>query len=328
VTSGGHGQTGAPMAEGPIRAVPVKSARDCPGRRPQRAPRRREVVAAYLLTLPAFLLVLGVLAYPVAWQGWVSVTNHSVYLDGPPAFVGLDNYRRLLGDGEYWRAAAHTAAYFVITTIAKLVVGVALALLLARPFPGRALAFLAVFLPWAYPGGVTIIGWYWTLNPPLIAPHSLLLGRLKWAVDGWLGFGAYDFLSVVLFNVWRGGSFTAVFLLAGLNAIPQELFDSAALECKAGWRRFWLVTVPLLKRFLALAVFLSLTTAFADLANIWVLTGGRIMFPIIGTHAYWLAVKGGQFGAAAAVSLSLVPPLVLALVLLFRLFDPPKEEPA
>ncbi len=309
-------------------ALPATPVRD---RRPVGRPgnrRRREVLLAYLLTLPAFLLVVGVLAYPVAWQGWTSLTNRSVLLDGPPSFVGLENYLRLLGDGEYRNAAMHTLAYLALTTVAKLVVGMALALLLARPFPGRALVFLAVFLPWAYPGGVTIIGWYWTLNPPLIAPHSLFLGQLKWSVDSVLGFGAYDFLSVVLFNIWRGGSFTAVFLLAGLNAIPKELFDYAALECRAGWRRFWLVTVPLLRRFIALAVFLSLTTAFADLANIWVLTGGRIMFPVIGTQAYWLAVRSGQLGAAAAVSLSLVPPLILALILLFRLFDPPAEETA
>lgn len=311
-----------------LGALPPVPARSGPGARSSSNRRRWEVLFAYLLTLPAFLLVVGLLAYPIAWQGWTSLTNRSVLLDGPPSFVGLDNYVRLLTDEEYWKAAAHTAAYLAITTVAKLVVGVPLALLLARPFPGRALAFLAVFLPWAYPGGVTIIGWYWTLNPPLIAPHSLLMGQLKWSVDSVFGFGAYDFLSVILFNVWRGGSFTAVFLLAGINAIPHELFDSAALECKAGWRRFWFVTVPLLKRYMALAVFLSLTTAFADLANIWVLTGGRIMFPVVGTHAYWLAVRGGQFGAGAAVSLSLVPPLLLVLVLLFRLFDRPAEETA
>ncbi len=304
-----------------------------PGARPRairtgQARRRQETLLAYLLMLPAFLFVLGILAYPVGWQTWTSLTNRSVLLDGPPAFVGLQNYLRLLSDAEYQKAAAHTAAYFGITTVAKLIVGVALALLLARPFPGRTLAFLAVFLPWAYPAGVTIIAWYWTLNPPLIAPHSLFMGRLKWIVDSFLAFGAYDFLTVILFNIWRGGSFTAVFLLAGINAIPQELFDFAVLECKAGWRRFWFVTVPLLKPFMALAVFLSLTTAFADLANVWVLTGGRIMFPVIGTQAYWLATKAGQLGAGAAVSLSLVPPLAVVLTLLFRLFDPPREEPA
>ena len=117
-------------------------------------------------------------------------------------------------------------------------------------------------------------------------------------------------------------------LLAGINAIPPELFECAALESKSPWRRFWLVTVPLLKPFLALGVFLSLTSAFANLANVWMLTAGRIVFPVIGTHAYWLAIKGGQFGPASALSLTLVPLLLGALLVLFRLFDPGEEQAA
>jgi multiple sugar transport system permease protein len=201
-------------------------------------------------------------------------------------------------------------------------------LLLARPFRGRALVFLAVFLPWAYPASVSVIGWYWTLNPPISTAYSVVMGHMKYAVDGVLGGGAWSFLSVTLFNIWRGSSFIGVFLLAGINAVPPELFECAVLESKSAWRRFWLVTVPLLKPFLALAIFLSLTTAFADLTNVWMLTGGRIVYPIIGTHAYWLAIRGGQFGPASALSLMLVPFLLAVLVLLFRAFDPPERERA
>src|SRR2546426_12807695 len=78
--------------------------------------------------------------------------------------------------------------------------------------------------------------------------------------------------------------------------------------------------------FLALAAFLSLTTAFADLANVWMLTAGRIVFPVIGTHAYWLVIKAGQFGPASALSLTLVPFLLAVLLVLFRLFDAPERE--
>jgi ABC-type sugar transport system permease subunit len=89
-----------------------------------------------------------------------------------------------------------------------------------------------------------------------------------------------------------------------------------------------MVTLPLLKPFLALGVFLSLTSAFTDLANVWMLTAGRIVFPVIGTQAYWLAIKAGQFGPASALSLVLVPFLLGALLVLFRLFDGPDGEPA
>ena len=292
------------------------------------AARRRQIAVAYALMTPALALVLGVLAYPVAWEIWVSLTNFSSRGDGRPSFVGLANYDKLLRDVEFWRAMATTLVYFAVTTAAKLVLGIGMALLLARPSRGRALVFLAVFLPWAYPGGVTVVAWYWMLNPPLITGYSVFMGNLKHAVDAVFGTGAWAFASVALFSVWRGGSFTAIFLLAGLNAIPTELFDYARLETRSAWQRFRAVTLPLLRPYMALAVFISFTTAFADLGNVWMLTGGLIVFPLVGTHAYWLAIKSGQFADAAAWTLSLVPLLLIALFFLFRWFDPREETAA
>jgi len=275
---------------------------------------------------PSLLLVLGVLAYPVAWEVWVSLTDFSSHSTSAVAFVGLANYARLVTDVDFWSALLTTVLYFAVTTAAKLVLGVALALLLARPGRGRALVFLAVFLPWAYPGGVSVIGWYWLLNPPITTSYSTFMGGIKYAVDGAFGTGAWAFTSVALFNIWRGSSFTAIFLLAGLNAIPTELFEYAQLETRSAWQRLHAVTLPLLRPYMALAVFLSFTTAFADLANVWMLTGGRVVFPVLGTQAYWLGIKAGRFAEGAARSLSLVPLLVLAALLLFHWFDRREEE--
>ena len=292
------------------------------------AQRRRDIRNAYLLLAPALLLLLTVLGYPLSWEIWTSFTSLSPLQEGATAFVGLENYRRQTEDPQFWKAATVTVVYAVVTSIAKLALGLGFALLLARPFRGRALVFLAIFLPWAYPAGVSVIGWYWTLSPPTTTAYAPFMGQMKHSVDGVFGGGAWAFVSVTLFNIWRGSSFIGVLLLAGINAIPPELFECAALESKNPWRRFWLVTVPLLKPFLALGVFLSLTSAFADLANVWMLTAGRIVFPVIGTHAYWLAIKAGQFGPASALSLTLVPFLLGALLVLFRLFDPGEEKAA
>jgi len=283
------------------------------------------VVTAYLLLAPATLLLVTVLAYPVGWEAWISLTDLSPLNDRGAVFVGFRNYVRLLTDAAFWQAAVITVGFATLTTLAKLVLGVAFALLLARPFRGRALVFLAVFLPWAYPASVSVMGWYWTLSPPIPTAYAAFMGHLKGTVDHAIGTGAWSFLAVTLFNIWRGSSFIGVLLLAGINAVPPELFECALLECRSAWRRFWLVTVPLLRPFLALAVFLSLTTAFADLANVWLLTAGRVVFPVIGTQAYWLAIKAGQFGAASALSLMLVPFLLAVLLLLFKAFDPPDE---
>jgi multiple sugar transport system permease protein len=292
------------------------------------AGRAGDIRLAYALLSPALLLLAVVMAYPLGWEVWMSLTDLSPLKGGAADFVGLTNYRGLLGDSGFWQAAFVTVAYAVVTSAGKLILGLGFALLLAQPFRGRALVFLAIFLPWAYPAGVSVIGWYWTLNPPIITSYAPFMGQLKAAVDSALGIGAWAFVSVILFNVWRGSSFIAVLLLAGINAIPPELFECARLESKSPWRRFRLVTIPLLKPFLALGVFLSLTSAFADLSNVWMLTAGRIVFPVIGTHAYWLVVKGGQYGPGSALSLTLVPFLLVVLLVLFRLFDPPEQSAA
>ncbi len=274
--------------------------------------RQRDIRTAYLLLSPAVLLLLTVLAYPLGWEIWTSFTSLSPLQDGGTAFVGLENYRRQFSDSQFWRATAVTLVYAIVTSAAKLALGLGFALLLARPFRGRALVFLAMFLPWAYPASVSVIGWYWTLSPPIPTAYAAFMGTLKFTVDGAFG----------------GSSFIGVLLLAGINAVPPELFEYALLESKSPWQRFRMVTLPLLKPFLALAVFLSLTSAFVDLANVWMLTAGRIVFPVIGTQAYWLAIKAGQFGPASALSLMLVPFLLGALLVLFRLFDSPDGEPA
>src|SRR3989441_3843976 len=99
------------------------------------------------------------------------------------------------------------------------------------------------------------------LNPPLITSYSVAMGSLKHAVDGLWGAGAYAFASVALFNIWRGGSFTAVFLLAPLHAIPPGLFEYAPLGTKKASQRFPGGTLPPLPPDMALAAFLSVTTA-------------------------------------------------------------------
>jgi multiple sugar transport system permease protein len=273
-------------------------------------------------------LLLGALAYPLGWEVWTSFTSFSPLASGGAAFVGLENYRHQLAGAEFWWATTVTVAYAVVTSAAKLGLGLVFALLLARPFRGRSLVFLALFLPWAYPASVSVIGWYWTLSPPLATSYAPFMGRVKFAVDAALGDGAWAFASVILFNIWRGSSFIGVFLLAGINAIPPELFDYARLDSDRAWQRFRWVTMPLMKPFLALGAFLSLTSAFGDLANVWMLTGGRIAFPVVSTRAYWLAITAGQYGPASALSLTLVPLLLAALVVLFRLFDTPAREAA
>ncbi|HKV45301.1 MAG TPA: sugar ABC transporter permease [bacterium] len=285
----------------------------------------REKRIGYLLLAPAVILVFGVLAYPLVWHFWLSLTDFAM-LQTSARFVGLGNYAAIVRDPEFWRATADTLGYLVLTAVLKMAVGIGMALLLARPFPGRPIVFIAAFLPWAYPGGLGAVAWWWFFTPALHTAYSETMGNLRYFIERPLGVGAWGFLSLVAFNVWRGGSFVGIFLLAAINGIPQDLFDYASLEVKPGWRKFWLVTVPLLRPFLALATFLSLTAAVVDLGNVWEVSGFRDVYPIVWTQAFHLAIIGGQWGKAAAMSLILMPVLGLILFLCYSVFDPLEEE--
>jgi multiple sugar transport system permease protein len=285
------------------------------------------VLCAYALLAPALILILALLAYPLGWMISTSLTDRSVR-SLSTSYIGLRNYLQLISDPAFWAAARHTISYIVLTAVLKLAVGVGVAFALFRPFRGRSLVFMAAFLPWAYPGGIALLGWDRFLNPPVHTAYSEWTTHLAVGVDRWLGTGAWGFLSVVVFNVWRGGSFTGIFLLAALNALHQDLFDYAALEARNGWRHFWMVMVPLLRPYLALAAYLSLTSAVVDLGTVWLQTGGRDLYPIVWTLSLHYALLGGQWGQGAALSLILLPLLLAALVGCYRLFEPLEEGPA
>jgi len=295
--------------------------------RPLPPRRRREIILAYALFAPTVVLVLGVLAYPVAWEVWLSLLNFSA-AQPATAFVGLRNYADLVRDPAVWVGMRNTIVYIVLTGVLKLATGVVIAMALARPSCARPFVFLAAFLPWAYPASVALIGWYWFLIPPVHASYGPALAQLRFAVDGHLGDGAWGFLSLIALNVWRGGSFTGIFLLAALAGIPQELFDAAALDVAPGWRRFWMVVVPLLQPFMALAAFLSFVTAVTDLGNVWIQSGLRIVYPIVWTQAMHYVLVGGLWGKGSALALLPIPILLGFLWVCFRLFEPLEEEPA
>lgn len=289
------------------------------------ARRRHEIRLAYWLLAPAAVLVLGVLAYPLAWEIWTSLTDSFVG-NSTTAFVGLANYADLVSDPAFWRGAANAVGYLVVTTVLKLAVGIGVAVLLTRPSRLRPLAFLAAFLPWAYPSGLALVGWYWFMIPPLHTVYSTVMSDARYWVDGIFGLDTWRFSTLIVFNAWRGGSFVGVFLLAALNGIPQDLFDYAALEVKSAWRRFWYVTVPILRPFLALAAFLAVVSAVTDLGNVYMLSGLRITYPVTWTEAFHLAIIGGLWGKAAAEALILLPVLAAILYLCYRLFEPLEED--
>jgi len=281
-------------------------------------------LAGYALLFPACLLVLGLVAYPLGYTIWLSFTNAQEF-DGPGAFNGLANYRDLLTDRVFWEAVQHTVLLSGLTIVLQVLLGVATALLLWWRFWGRSLVFLAVFVPWAFPAVFSAFAWYWIFTPPFHTFYTVDALHLRHVFEQVLGSSAWFYSSILTLNVWRGSSFIAIFLLAGLNGIPKQLLEYARLECESPWQQFWYVVAPLLRRFFVLAVLVSLVITFMDYTTVYIETGGRIFQPLLGTNAYQESILQGHTGLGAAITVIQLPVIALLLFFGFRAFD---REPA
>jgi multiple sugar transport system permease protein len=273
--------------------------------------RRRRWLPGYLLCGPALLVVLGLLVYPLFFDLRLSLTDASGF-DVEGRFVGLANYVRAATDPTFWEAARNTLLLVIGVAAIEMLAGLLTALLLWWRFWGRALVFLAVFVPWAFPSSFSAFAWYWLLTPPF---HSFYTGQAIQAMfwlDGHLGTGAWQVLSIAVMNVWRGSSIIAVFVLAGFNAIPDELLDFGRLETSGPWRYLWHVVLPLNRRIIGLALLVALSITYLDFVSMYAESGGRIVVPMVGTLAYMQGILGGQTAYSAALIVTQLP---VALVL-------------
>ena len=279
-------------------------------RGPHLAGPRRHWLPGYLLCAPAFLVVFGLLLYPVIFDLRLSLTDASGFeVDG--RFVGVANYVRLVTDAAYWTAARDTVVLVLVVAAVEMLVGMATALLLWWRFWGRSLVFLAVFVPWAFPSSFSAFAWYWLLLPPFHSFYTEQAIQAKFWLDGIFGTGAWQVLSIAIMNVWRGSSIIAIFLLAGFNAIPDELLDYGRLETKSPWAYLWRVVLPLNRRIAVLALLVALTITYLDFVSIYPESGGRIVVPMVGTMAYVSGILGGQTSYAAALTLTQLPIAIL-----------------
>jgi ABC-type glycerol-3-phosphate transport system permease component len=280
----------------------------------------REVLTGYLLLLPAALLVLGLIAYPTIYTVWLSLT-HATGFSGPGEFAGLANYRTLIADAEFWTGVRNALVVGGIIVLLEVPLGVATALLLWWRFWGRAIVFVAVFIPWVYPAAFSGFAWYWMFTPPFHTFYTAGVVNLRAAVESVLGPGWWAFISIIVLNVWRGSSFIAIFLLAALNSIPTEILEYARLETKSAWSRFRYVIAPLVWPWLVLAVIVSLVITYIDFTNVYIQSAGRVYEPLPLTQSYTLSIRHGFTGLGAATVAIQFPLIAALLAAAFYLID-------
>jgi multiple sugar transport system permease protein len=279
----------------------------------------QEHVFGYALIVPALLLLVCLVAYPFGMAIYFSLSDY--WVGSPGRFVGLGNFRDILGN-EVFRQTVWNS--FVFTTIAltlKTVLGVWLAVLLARDLRFKRLIRGVVLLPWVIPTALSTLGWWWMFDSlySVVNWTAIRLGLMSPPGPNWLGMSSYAMAAVISVNVWRGLPFFAITVLAGLVSIPREYYEAAEVDGASRRGRFWYVTLPLLKPVLAVVILFSTIFTFSDFNIVYVLTRGG---PVNTTHlfatlAYQIGLNGGNLGQGAAISLFLFP--MLAAVVFFQL---------
>jgi multiple sugar transport system permease protein len=268
---------------------------------------------AWALVSPALLFVIVFVLVPLAFAVYISMTNWP--LIGSYRFVGLANYSAILRDAAFGQSVLYTLLYTAIVTLPILVIGYLMAVVVRARRRGSTMLRTIFFLPYVI--GLSVLSFITVLEAqPDSGAINLLLqsvgitnGSTAWLVSGPLATGL-----ICVLVVWGVSGLTMVLLLAGMQAIPRESYESAALDGASWWEQEWHITIPMLRRTIAMSLILSVIGSFLAFAQFFILTQGgpgRETTPIV-MYIYQRAFVQLQVGAATALSIVLV--IVVGLI--------------
>ena len=282
---------------------------------------RRDIGPALLFLLPLFVLVIGLIVYPFYRAIWLSFTDKLVGY--PERFVGLRNYVYLAND-DVFRAVVRNSLVFTVASVAlKLVTGIAMALVLNATWRWRNFFRGLCLLPWITSTVIVALTWRWMFDsfPGRGFLNSVLLdtGLLTRPV-AFLATPNGAMAAVVIANWWRGFPFFGVSYLAGMQSIPGELYEAAAVDGAGPWHRFWYVTLPGLKHIIIVTVLLSFIWTINDFNIIYVMTRGGpgTATQVFATYSYDVAFGQLRWGRGVTVSIYAVPLLIVGIAMVSR----------
>jgi ABC-type sugar transport system permease subunit len=285
----------------------------------QRAWRRYR--AGMFFVLPALLLYLVFMVYPFFQSIYLSFTSWN---GASPVkeWIGLDNYRALIRDPMLWLSLRHNLIWVIVGTVAPIVIGMGLALLLWRRPKGFTLFRTVYFMPQVLSTVVIGIVWNWIYNPIFgILNTGLDAVGLEGVSRGWLGDPDVALYAVLIAAIWATIGFTFVIFLAGLQNVSKDLLEAATIDGANAWQRFWNVTVPQMAGVINIVVAFLLIGGFNVFDIIFVMTGGgpANATEVIATYTYKEAFTQNNIGYASTLSLVMTVISLIASVTFIRL---------
>jgi len=272
----------------------------------------REEKMGIILILPMILYVMGMILFPFCMNIWLSF--HEKKIGMPAIFVGFANYLYWLKNPVFFKVLGNTLIYTIATIAFKFILGLGAALLLNRNFRGRDFFRVFFLIPWILPTIVTCFTWRW-LYDDMVGVFNFLLTKINLTPVPWLSNSSLALASVIVVNIWRGFPFFGILLLAGLQSIPEQLYDAAKVDGANKTQCFLHITLPGIKKIAMIAILLSTIWTFNDFEIVFLLTRGgpgydsMILVPFV----YEIGIRGQHIGKAITFPV-MVFPILLGLI--------------
>lgn len=307
-----------------------RSLRPSPAEEPIRDRRpTRQRGLAFLLLVPSAIVVFGIVVYPVLRTFYTSFFEVLTPIPGVPhPFKGLGHYTDILTSGDFWITIRRTAYFTLVSTGLELVLGILLGLLLNQRVRGRWVFRVIVILPWALPTIVNGAMWRYIFDPNYGALNAALtqIGVLD-SYQSWLGSPFLAMNMVIAADVWKNTSLAAFLTLAGLQAIPNNLYESARVDGAGAIRSFFNVTLPLLRPTIAVILVLRTIEAFKVFDIVYVMTRGgpAESTQTIAYYTYLQAFSNQRFGYGSALAVLIVVFIMMLAIVYIRLLRRDQE---
>lgn len=272
--------------------------------------------------MPAILYIVALVGVPFVMAFVYSVSDAkvgSVHYH----FVGLKNFIDILHNPTFIRSLENSFLFTISSQILVLIGSTILALALRDAFPGRRFLRFLILLPWVAPVSIGSLGWKWILDS-LYSVITWVLVRMhlvnQFDAPMWLGEPKLAMMSVILVHTWHMMPFATVILLAGLTAIPSEIPEAAAVDGAGFFRTLFQITIPMMLPIINVAVLFGAIFTFTDMTVIYILTRGGPYdtTQVIPSEAFFTGILGSDLAEGAAISIFLVPVLVIAAYLALR----------
>lgn len=276
----------------------------------------RDSSLGYIMISPGFLFLTVMMAYPFFYAVYLSFTDKQI---GAPAhFTGLENYTKLLSTNLFSQTVINSLVYTTFALILKFFGGLALAVMLNRPFVGQRFVKALLLLPWIMPTVFSTMIWSWIFHPTFSIVNDVLVNKMGIIREPipFLRDETWAMATLIFVNVWRGVPFFGITFLAAIQSVSTEVIEASKMDGASAWVSFWRITFPMILPVVIIVMLISTIGTLGDFDLPFLLTRGgpNNATTLFSLTAYTLSLSSGMIGLGAAVTMTMFPALVLLII--------------